>query len=299
VESRLRQAIEMEPENAEAHFVLGEALFRAREYDDAAHEYRTAIECPPRPNDERPYLRINMYVAHSDKAALDAAVHLALGDMHRKLGRLEEALEEYRASIPGSADAGWSYLSSAQIYKQQGRLDLAIQEYRQAVRYDFALDSAGDIKGSVRWEFADTLLKSGDFSQAAEEFRRAIDDGCLVYLELAQALRKMGDLHAAIQAYRDGIECLPDRSPLRKGLAIALMQTGEVDAAIEEFQEAISRHPSRGLFAGLARAHVKKGDLNAAAEAYRDALERYPGWPPAKRGLERLVASHWVETKAA
>jgi tetratricopeptide (TPR) repeat protein len=295
VEARLRRAIALEPDNAEAHFVLGKALFRTRNYVEAANEYRIALACPPRLNDERPYLGVNMYVAHRGKAALDAEVHLAWGDLHRKLGRLEEALKEYLLAVPGSADAGWAYLSAAHIYKQLGRLDLALEQYRHAVRYDFAIDSAGDIHGGVTAEYAQALFKNGDYSQAAEASRRAIGQGFMDYLGLAQALRRLDHLDGAIEAYREGLIRMPDRPPLRKGLALALMESGQVDAAIEELQLAIRRHPSRELFPMLARAHLKKGDPESAAAAYREALAMYPNWPPALRGLERHASSHLVK----
>lgn len=199
VEARLRRAIAMDPQNAEAYYVLGSALHRARKYGEAIEAFRTALKTSENQPERKRHFS-GMYYAHRDKCELDAAVHCDLGKLFEELGRFEEALEEYERSRPTTADAGWPRYWSAQILMKLGRVDEAIGEFEQALQHTFS--SHGDDSDSeVRGGYAEALLTRGDLDEAIRQFRLAIAfrpyDG--LFRGLARALKKSGDLEGAAE----------------------------------------------------------------------------------------------------
>ncbi len=70
------QAIERDPKNASQIYIMGNTYFNAGFADEAAQIFAKALEVTPG----------------------DAYLHRSLGRMYEDLGRLEEALEQYRAA---------------------------------------------------------------------------------------------------------------------------------------------------------------------------------------------------------
>jgi Flp pilus assembly protein TadD len=141
-----RRALELEPDNATAHFYLATALQRQDQLEPALERYRRALELEP----ERPEAHNNYGVAlvaagrreaareHFRQAAeLDpffADPRDNLGTMARSRGEVEAALDWYRQAVEADARHPTPRLHLADLLVTRGRIDEAFRHYREAAR---------------------------------------------------------------------------------------------------------------------------------------------------------------------
>jgi tetratricopeptide (TPR) repeat protein len=95
-----QQAVELAPDNPDAHFGLGIILFRDGQYDKAITEYREA-------------LRLTKETSNIDKAK----TLNALADAYAAAGRLSEAIDAAEVSLNIALSAGQKDLAES-IRKQ-------------------------------------------------------------------------------------------------------------------------------------------------------------------------------------
>jgi predicted O-linked N-acetylglucosamine transferase (SPINDLY family) len=155
-----RRVVELDPIDADALFHLGSLLHKRSELQEAAQMYRRALQRTP----ENPHLWIALGAALGElpgeaeesvrcqreaRRCLEQAIERdprsphernALGDVLQREGRVDEAIEQYRASIAFSPDhaGGHNNLGCALVLK--GELAEAVERLREAVRLqpDFA-----------------------------------------------------------------------------------------------------------------------------------------------------------------
>lgn len=119
-EAAFRKVIELNPNNAKAHYRLGVALIQQNKLEEAIAEYRQAIRIDPN----------------------DAAAHNDLGLALTLQGKLEEAITELRQAIRLNPDNAKAYSNLGLALFQQGKTEEAIAEYKQVIRIDPS--NAGD-----------------------------------------------------------------------------------------------------------------------------------------------------------
>ncbi len=131
-----KQAIKYDPENAMAHFQLGN-MYRSENFQEALSAFETACRLNPQLSDAWLFRALiykdNGSVEQCDELLKQGllhcpdspALHLQWGEQLVEKGRLEEAIPILKRSIklrPQEADA---YLALARIYFRQSKLDLA------------------------------------------------------------------------------------------------------------------------------------------------------------------------------
>jgi serine/threonine protein kinase/tetratricopeptide (TPR) repeat protein len=112
--ARLREAIRLEPDYADAHFSLGIALVRRENLDEAVVEFNTALAKKP----DFAEARINL------ASALLTA------------GRLEEAITVYREIVRREPNAASSHYILGLALDDGGRAKEAIAEFREVIRLE-------------------------------------------------------------------------------------------------------------------------------------------------------------------
>ncbi|MEV6304065.1 BTAD domain-containing putative transcriptional regulator [Actinoplanes sp. NPDC051861] len=103
-----------------------------------------------------------------------------LGRLHRRQGRLREAVETYRKALHLYAETGDS-AAEAQVLRNLGSVDWRLGDYRQAAdhyrragkSYGSLGDNAGQADALVRLGLIDARL--GDHAEAAQRFGSALD----------------------------------------------------------------------------------------------------------------------------
>lgn len=108
-----------------------------------------------------------------------------------------------------------------------------------------------------------------------DDLRRRLDRDpqSRLFAQLAEELRKEGDLAEAIQIAREGLKSHPNYPSARLTLGRALMDTGDVAAAQRELATAVQEAPDN-ILAGrlLAECLESEGRLEEAAARYRTTL---------------------------
>ena len=101
-----------------------------------------------------------------------------------------------------------------------------------------------------------------------------------LFAQLAEELRKDGDLHGAIRVARDGLEKHPAYVSARMTLGRALQDSGEIAGARAEFEAVLATAPDNILASRLLAGCLEGlGSAEAALARYRATLALSPGDP--------------------
>ena len=112
-----------------------------------------------------------------------------------------------------------------------------------------------------------------------DELRRRLerDPGSRLFAQLAEELRKSGDLGEAIRVARAGLAVHPAYPSARLTLGRALLDSGDATGGRSELESALRDAPDNIQASRyLAQAREKLGDLKGAAEQYRQTLLMAP-----------------------
>ena len=104
------------------------------------------------------------------------------------------------------------------------------------------------------------------------------DPGSRLFAQLAEELRKDGELEEAIRVCRQGLQKHPAYPSARMTLGRALLDTGDLDAARTEFETVLKGAPDNILASRfLGECLEGLGDLAGARERYKATLALAPG----------------------
>jgi tetratricopeptide (TPR) repeat protein len=147
-QQRVSTAIELAPDRAEPHRVMGLVLMAGRRYDMAVDEMRAAIQ-------------LNAY---------DERAHLGLADALVASGRLDDAARELEQTLQALPTSGRARYARGLVFQRQGRYPDARQDFAKAVAMNPLL-GANSIYQSIG-----TLSRSQqDYDAAIEAFSARVD----------------------------------------------------------------------------------------------------------------------------
>lgn len=112
-----------------------------------------------------------------------------------------------------------------------------------------------------------------------EELRRRVqrDPASLVFAQLAEEHRRLGDFQSAVRVCRVGLARHPGYTSARVTLGRALLGLGQLDAAQAELAAVLHSAPENlAALRGLAEIQTRRGDLGQALEYYRTAQTLAP-----------------------
>jgi tetratricopeptide (TPR) repeat protein len=119
--------------------------------------------------------------------------------------------------------------------------------------------------------------------------RLAAEPGSLVFLDLAEALRRRGQLDAAAAVVRGGLARYPQLAAAHDLLARIHTDRGEGDAAFDAWTEALRHDPRHvGALRGLAFLSFRAGDLARAERHLIAAVELNPEDAGGRAALARV-----------
>jgi serine/threonine-protein kinase len=260
-----RAAIQLLPNDAQAHHIVGMALRSLEKLDDAAAEYRAAIRLQPG----------------------DSVPHCNLGIVLRAQGKLEEAVAEYRTAIRLEPDDAMNHNFLGNALTDQGKYNEAIAEFRTAIglKPDYAI--AHSNLGHV-------LKSQGKLALAIDEFHAALrlqPDLAQAHSALGLALSAQGKHDDAVAECRVATRLQPDTATFHYNLAIALKGQGRLDAAVDEYRTALRQKPD------YAEAHINLGQIllgKNRADAEGLALLRRGHELGSKRGHWPYPSAEWL-----
>lgn len=283
-----QQAVQDEPDSAQALFELARVYNRTNRPQPARESYRKAILLDP--DHAEAHAGLGVVLAGLGRAAeaiahLEAALRLDstlnetrnnLGGLLVGMGRIDEALEHLRAAadaMPRSPDVRTNL---ARALQRAGRPAEAIVELRRL------LDLRPDHLGARR-QLGVALAESRRHDEAVSVFRALVADHpklSSVYVNLGFALVGAGRHPEAAEAYRAGLRRMPDDPTLADRLAWLLATCPE--AACRSGPEAVrlaeavcnkSNRTVPRFLDTLAAAYAETGDFTRAVATASRALE--------------------------
>ena len=127
------------------------------------------------------------------------------GWAYERMGRVDEAIAEYRAAIQITPDHAKALCNLGNVQQDQGKLEEAIAAFREAIRLD--------------------------------------PDDAISHYNVGNALQVRGKLQEAIAAYRTAIRLRPDFAAAHTNLANALLNQGKHEEAVAEFRATVRLRP--------------------------------------------------------
>jgi tetratricopeptide (TPR) repeat protein len=293
----LRKVLREEPENGDAHLLLGSALTLVPERSEALKELEKAVELQPssalahftlgtaqaRFGDSEAARQSFEKALRLDPGLAEAHVSLAmiLGQQHNLAGAGEHLNHAIR--IYGNAPAAaQSHYLLAQVLIEQNEPEKALEELHAAItlqpKYAEAFVSQGLIR---KWQHRD--------ADAIAAFKKAValapGDFNAQY-ELGSAYLRADNASEAVAPLRQAARLKPDDRSTLYQLCKALQKSGK-SAEAKACQQELAPKIQAGLAtaaneltstqannAGVER--EKAGDLTGALENYRDAVKLDP-----------------------
>jgi tetratricopeptide (TPR) repeat protein len=293
----LRRALDQRPDWAQAHFLLGSALFLRKDLTGARAELSRALELDADLTDAGKLLaRVHAALGDDDLAleigrkALardqDVKLRILLAQSLARQRKLEEAARELAAIPDDQRDAeAWYALGRVELL----RGDAATGRARLLRAHE--LDPA-------RYEVLRTLLdldvREGRLAESSERIASALagrpDDPKLVQLEGEVALYG-GDHGVAEASFQRAIELDPNDIGAYGKLARLLAVTGRSDEVMKTYEAALRHNPgSATLHLTVGSLYELRGQIPDAIARYEEAVRIDPNLAVAKNNLAYLIA---------
>jgi tetratricopeptide (TPR) repeat protein len=289
----LKNALQQQPRNAEARFLLGQSYLTVRDFVGAekellrARDYGFEPERLVEPLAEvwltgRQFEKVleELRVRDSASPAEKAAVALARARAHRGLGRLDESEADFRSVLAHDPDSVAALVGLARIAFQRG--DDSLAESSIAHAFEFAPEDLGvlALKGDHAFLREDYPAAEAHY-QAIAKLR---PNNIAVRLALARAQISLGKPEQAV-ANLDAVlrfaKGHPDANYLRASLAL---EAGDYFAASLHSEQVLLTHPNHTpslLIAGIASYAL--GQLARAERHLSRVLDEDPGHDLARR----------------
>lgn len=257
----LQNALEIQPNRAEAHNNLGSALGMYGRHNDAVAHLKQALRLKP------------------DYADAHNNLGLALED----LGQTDEAVTHFEKAIRLNPNSPAARNSLGAALGRQGRFVEAIEQYEQALRMKPDYPEAHTNLGIA-------LSALGDLEGAIQHYKFALRNRPLyveAHTNLGNALARQGLYDEAISHYKSALRGNPDYAEAHGNLGNVLALTGKMDDAISHYRESIRLKPEyASAHSNLAAALYALGDYAGAWKEIH--LARKHGLTPPSALVEDL-----------
>jgi tetratricopeptide (TPR) repeat protein len=244
------EAVRINPNNTNVITMLGAALHRAGRIDEAIYYYKRALEI--RPNLTNAHL--NLAAICVNKGELDEAVrhyrtvlkttdtipiHNDLGYALLKLGRFEEAAEEYHKVYSATPNDPNVLNKFGYALTQAGKFDESILILNKAIQI------APDLI-ELRFNLGLALTESNKLTEAAKEYEKILliqPQSATAHNGLGTVFFQQGKLADAVKEYRESLRIKPDDPNVLNCLGITLGKQGKFNEAIKCFTDALRIKP--------------------------------------------------------
>ncbi len=293
----LREVIDLQPDWALPHYLLGATLFANGDHQGA----RTALD-----------RSVDLDGSNAEARKLLAQVHATLGD-------LDQATDMARRSLTAEEDPALRFLIAQNLIRQKkfdeaAKEIAAIPEAQRSAETWYALgrielfrkDAAAaraallraHEKDPARFEVLQALLaldaKEQRLAESKERVQAALGarpaDSRLVRL-LGQVSYLERDLPAAEARFKQAIELAPDDVGVYETLAGFLAATGRSEDVVPTLEAALEKSPkTASLHSTLGSIYLAKGRTKDAQARYEEAIRLDPKLGLAKNDLAYLLA---------
>ena len=242
-----QQAIELDPNTANAWNGLGWSQFNSGEPQPAKVSFEKAVE-----------------LEHNHQAALNG-----LGQLYLTQGKYDEA-ERYLLKAD-HAPAAWHGL---------GRLYLVREKFEDAEKY---LKKIADSEPAMRGddEMLQRLLQAARDKKLDDELRVMLAPPTATEasqdVQRAFTLMQKGQMAEARELFERALEAAPDDPQVTNGVGWYRLNTGEIAEAQRLFEKTLEIQPNNGgATNGLANCYKRQGRVDEAIELWKKMYEQVP-----------------------
>mgnify|MGYP001395107033 CR=1 FL=1 len=213
-----QRVVALSPQDADAHYNLGNTLKELGRLDEALASYTQAIA-----------LKSDFSQAHYN-----------LGNTLKELGRLDEALASYTQAIALKPDFAQAHYNLGNTLKELGRLDEALASYTQAIalKPDYA---------KAHYNLGNTLKELERLDEALASHTQAIalkPDYAEAHSNLGNTFKELGRFDDALASHTQAIALKPDLAQAHSNFGFTLHDLGKFEEAIQFFKKAIELNPN-------------------------------------------------------
>jgi tetratricopeptide (TPR) repeat protein len=242
----LRAGVELMPDSAEAHRILGTAFWADQAFDASIRELEDAVRLNP--GDERSRITLADVLIEAGQApkALDTLrnasaaipqsglVRYRLGRLYQSLQRDAEALHEFDDALRLGPVTGVSSLLATIGYLHLNTMnfDGAIEAYRQRIEAD-------PNSAQAHRQLGDAYRKQGRHDEAFAEFVVALTidpESADAHAALGQLYVASGRPEKAVIALQRAVALNPAHNEARYALGTTLVRLGRVEEGQKELQ---------------------------------------------------------------
>jgi len=200
------------------------------------------------------------------KAPNAPSTHYNLGVAYGKLGRYQEAIDEYKQTIKIKPDYAEAHYDLGTVYYGLGRYQDAIESYKQAIKIKPDLVE-------VHYNLGVAYGRIGRYQDAVESFKQVVrikPDYAKAHDNLGVAYGELGRYQDAIEAYKQAIRIKPDSTQAHYNLGVNYYKLGRYQDAVEACKQAIQIKPDFvSAHYALGVSYLKTGDKESALEEYK------------------------------
>jgi tetratricopeptide (TPR) repeat protein len=293
------QIISLNPNQANAHFNMGNALKDQGKLEEAIEAYSNALTIKP---DYEAALN-NVVVALKTKGKTGEKRLKKVLEAYNKAqalknetansyfrrafdlqikGKLEESLAAYSKVLAIKPDYADAYLNMGTTYAGQGKLEEALAAYSKvlAIKPDYA---------DAYLNMGTTFAEQGKLEEAIHAYSKALaikPDYADAYLNMGAALTNQGKLEEAIEAYNNTLAIKPDYADAYNNMGVALKDQGKLDEAVAAYSKALAHKPDYvEAYSNIGNALVEQGKLEKAVAAFNKALAHKPDYADAYNNM--------------
>jgi tetratricopeptide (TPR) repeat protein len=259
----LQNAAILLPNDAEAHYNLGNTLRDSGQAEHALESYRRA-------------LRIKAEFAEA---------HHNLGNALRDLGRFDEAVENFRRALQIKPVFAKAHFNLGNVLRDIGQLDDSAAHFRLALQIEPAYAEA-------HYNLGNALRDLGRFDEAEASYCLALTikpEFAEAYNNLGNILQEAGQIEEATTRFRQALGINSAYAEAHYNLANALkIQNRHADAETSCRRALEIRPDLTAPIALMAELHADKGQFAAAEGLFRRAISIEPEMPEAWGGIARM-----------
>lgn len=273
--SALKDAVERQPENAEAHALLARALYLAGDPALALISYQRALHLQPTRTDwslglgqvclqlDRADIAVAALQEAFKHAPHDPQVHFAYTEAYVKSQLWPDAVRSAEAALRLDPENVRLHAMQAQAYSELGQMGKAAQTWEKAIRLD-----PRDTELKLR--YARTLLALDRVEEARSVLGHALSiapDSVDVHIAAGKAFMDLGENEIAYDTLAHAVQLAPRSPEAHATFGEAALRANRCDAAHAAFIRASELDPTRAEYLREAGEALWRMDRLAAAVA--------------------------------
>lgn len=208
-------------------------------------------------------------LAHDPKSAV---IHSKLAAEYLRKGAVSFAIEECRKALEIEPDSVDVRLMLGGIYSLNNEVDLALNEYEWVLRIDPANDEAAVFKTQV-------LVEKQKYEEALRfirKFTSKVKDSAAAWFYLGKMEHSTDHTNEAIRAFRNAIEIRPGFSQAALALGLLFEANAQNRKAVEVYTGQMEEKPDMHVAGRLVTIHLKENRVEDALKVLQTMVALDP-----------------------